>query len=177
MGCHTWGYIKVKSMRQKDFDKVKAYCDECANEALMDTTTPEELFNMLQCYKHKTTLEQAKNLIERAKEKARYYKEHIDKDRTAVRCYTHNMEIDGEIYVDCQKNLDVYIRVDNYPEGTFRSAQEIIDMCQENNWKSAYWFDDISGKIVRVQNSNINEAKERIERMFKDNPGIVVDFG
>lgn len=170
------GYIKVKSMKKKDFDKVKAYCDKCANEALMDATTPEELFNMLQCYKHKTTLEQVKNSIEHRKGKARYYKEHIDNDRDLVKYYTLTRDIDGDIYVNYESVLDCYIRVNDYPEGIFKSAKEVISLCEKNNWESAYWFDDKSGKIVRAQ-SNINKAKDRIKKMFKDNPNIVVEFG
>lgn len=46
MGCHTWGYVKVKSMKQKDFDKVKAHCDECADKVLTDTTPPEWYLGM-----------------------------------------------------------------------------------------------------------------------------------
>lgn len=176
MGCHTWGYKKVKSMKQKDFDDIKAYCDIYADKVLSNPITAEEMYNLSKRCKINVTLEHEKSFLERKKKEAQYYKDNIEKDRTLIRYYTNTIEIDNELYVTYESCLDWYIRVNSYPEGVFKSAEEIIKLCEKDNWEFAYWFDNETGKIVRAQ-SNVSEAKERIKQMFKDDPNIVVEFG
>lgn len=176
MGCHTVGYFNVKSMDKDRFDEIKSYCDKCADKDLADIHTPEEIYNLVLRNKLNITFEKVKYFLKCRREKAQHYKDNIEKDRTLIRYYINTRDIDNEVYVSYESFLDWYIRVNNNPEGLFKSAEEIIKMCEKDNWESAYWFDEENGHIVRAK-SDVREAKERIKQIFKDYPNVVVEFG
>lgn len=134
------------------------------------------LFERAMRCKLNMTFEEAKDLIEKQKQKAQYYKNNIGKDRTLIRYYTLTQIINGELYVSHESILDKYIRISNYPEGFFKSAKEIINLCEGQSWEVAYWYDEKTGDIVRAS-SDIAEAKKRIRQIFKDYPNIIVEFG
>lgn len=176
MSCSTVGFIKLSSMSQETYNEIKSKCDKRVNEILSENKTKKELFDYPNCKDlNAVMMTELEKSMQRKREKAKYYKDNIEKYKTLVKLYFLSETVDNEVYVNYKCDLGRYIRISNYPYGIFRTADEIINLCEKYDWAHAFWFDDETNDLMKAED-HIDEAKERIKKMFEDNPNMIVKF-
>lgn len=176
MGCHTWKYLPIDKLPKKEYEYFKKECDEYADKALNDPISLDEYYKIYKSVFKDATIDEVKASLEKSVIKAKEYKEKIKTDPNALFYYIHlRIDYNGITYIG-GKCLNEYIRLSDYPEGVFATPEQVIDYCNKINWKGVYWMDDnVYRKNLAIDHKD--EAIERIKKMFKDNPNLIVTFG
>ena len=175
MGCHIWKYLPIDKLPKKEYEYLKKECDKYANKALNDSISLDEYYKIYKRVFKDATIDEVKASLEKPINKAKEYKEKIKTDPNAL-FYYNNLSLDynGIKYIGCGC-LDEYIRLYDYPEGIFESAEQLIEYCNKINWKSVSYLDNYQFVKVLTEEQK-SEAINRIEKMFVDNLNLIVTF-